>query len=51
MGVFARQRMQGLPLTINGDGEQSRDFTNVGDAVNANILAATSPNVGKGEDI
>lgn len=51
MGVFARQRMQDLPLTINGDGEQSRDFTYVGDAVNANILAATSPNVGKGDVI
>jgi nucleoside-diphosphate-sugar epimerase len=28
--------------TIYGDGEQSRDFTFVGDAVNANLLAATA---------
>lgn len=51
MGIFARQKLQGVPLTINGDGKQSRDFTYVGDVVKANILAATSPNVGNGEVI
>ncbi|MEN6553999.1 MAG: NAD-dependent epimerase/dehydratase family protein [Methanobacterium sp.] len=41
VGIFLRQRAEGNPLTIVGDGEQRRDFTHVSDAVNANILAAT----------
>jgi UDP-glucose 4-epimerase len=41
VGIFLRQRSEGNPLTIVGDGEQRRDFTHVSDAVNANILAAT----------
>jgi UDP-glucose 4-epimerase len=51
MGVFAKQKLEGKPLTITNDGEQTRDFTYVGDVVNANILAATSDKVGKGEVI
>ena len=42
IGIFLRQRAAGEPLTIIGDGNQRRDFTYVGDVVNANILAATS---------
>jgi len=42
IGIFLRQRAAGEPLTIVGDGEQRRDFTYVGDVVNANILAATT---------
>jgi len=41
LGIFAKQMLEGKPLTINNDGEQRRDFTYVGDVVNANILAAT----------
>lgn len=41
VGIFLRQRSEGNPLTIIGDGEQRRDFTHVSDAVAANILAAT----------
>ena len=41
IGIFLRQRDEGEPLTIVGDGEQSRDFTHVSDVVSANILAAT----------
>jgi UDP-glucose 4-epimerase len=51
MGIFARQRLNNEPMTINGDGEQRRDFTYVGDIVQANYLAATSPKVGNGEVI
>ena len=40
MGVFANQMLHGKPLTITNDGNQRRDFTYVGDVVNANILAA-----------
>jgi len=46
---FLKQKRQGQPMTITGDGEQTRDFTHVSDVVRANILAAESPNVGKGE--
>jgi len=49
MGIFANQRLEGKPLTINGDGEQRRDFTYVGDVVSANIKASMSDKVGKGE--
>ena len=40
LGIFAKQMLEGKPLTINNDGNQRRDFTYVGDVVNANILAA-----------
>ena len=49
LGVFTRQMLKGEPLTITNDGEQRRDFTYVGDVVNANILAATNPEDLKGE--
>jgi UDP-glucose 4-epimerase len=42
IGIFLRQRAAGEPLTIVGDGNQRRDFTYVGDVVNANIVAAIS---------
>lgn len=42
IGIFRRQKQAGDPLTIVGDGEQRRDFTHVSDAVNANVLAATT---------
>ena len=42
IGIFLRQRAAGEPLTIIGDGEQRRDFTYVGDVVNANVMAATT---------
>lgn len=48
---FLRQRKIAKPLTITGDGEQTRDFTSVHDVVRANILAMNSSKVGKGEVI
>lgn len=39
IGIFINQKASGEPLTITGDGEQRRDFTYVGDVVNANIMA------------
>tara|TARA_E500000331_G_scaffold345623_1_gene383435 strand:+ start:1118 stop:2023 length:906 start_codon:yes stop_codon:yes gene_type:complete len=42
MGIFARQKLSGEPMTIRGDGEQRRDFTYVGDVVDANIRCATN---------
>ncbi len=51
IGIFMDQRRQGQPLTVHGDGEQTRDFTWVGDVVNANLAAAISDRVGAGEPI
>ncbi len=48
---FIARRLAGEPLVVYGDGEQTRDFTHVRDIVRANILAAESPQVGKGEVI
>jgi len=42
VGIFLRQLAAGEPLTIVGDGEQRRDFTYVGDVVEANIKVAIS---------
>src|SRR3989344_2910818 len=45
---FLKQRKEGKPMTITGDGTQTRDFTHVRDVVRANMLAAESPKVGTG---
>lgn len=36
---FLRWGAQGVPIKLYGDGEQSRDFTYVGDVVESNLLA------------
>ena len=51
IGIFLNQLHNNQPLTINGDGQQRRDFTYVGDVVKANILASNALKVGKGEVI
>lgn len=51
MCVFAKQRLNNLPLTIRGDGNQRRDFTHVRDIARANLLAMTSTKVGQGDVI
>ena len=58
MGVFAQQRLKGEPMTINGDGEQRRDFTHVDDVVDANVRCMDYPlemngdvfNIGNGDN-
>lgn len=37
--LFMRQALRGEPLTIHGDGKQSRDFTYIDNVVEANLLA------------
>ncbi|CAI8041083.1 Putative UDP-glucose 4-epimerase [Geodia barretti] len=39
---FLRMREEGNPLTVYGDGTQTRSYTHVSDVVEANILAATA---------
>lgn len=39
IAIFIRRLLDGLPVTIFGDGEQTRDFTYVANAVQANLLA------------
>ena len=51
IGIFLKQTKASESLTIVGDGNQTRDFTHVQDVVRANILAAESNKVGKGEII
>jgi UDP-glucose 4-epimerase len=46
-GVFLAQLLSGQPLTIVGDGEQTRDFTFVSDAVDALVAVANSDKVGE----
>lgn len=46
---FIHQRLRQEPITITGDGTQTRDFTHVSDVVRALIEASTNLNVGKGE--
>lgn len=41
--LFVKAFMEGRAPVINGDGEQSRDFTYVDNVVHGNLLAATAP--------
>jgi len=56
-GIFLAQKLAGKPLTIVGDGTQTRDFVYVYDVVNAVIAAAQQGkqgeiyNVGNGKEI
>ena len=41
--IFIEQRLNGKPMTIRGDGENRRDFTYVGDVVDANVRCMDYP--------
>jgi len=50
-GVFLAQLLAGKPLTIVGDGEQTRDFTFVSDVVDALVVAAESDRAGEAYNV
>lgn len=43
LAIFCRRMLAGEPITIHGDGEQSRDFTYIENVVQGNLLAAAAP--------
>ena len=42
VAIFTERMLRGDPVTINGTGQQERDFVYVGDCVSANLLALDS---------
>jgi UDP-glucose 4-epimerase len=55
VAIFAERLLNGQPLTIFGDGEQTRDFVYVDDVVDAFVRAATRGgglvcNIGTGKE-
>lgn len=51
VGKFLKFRKEGMPLTITGDGTQTRDFIHTQDIVSALMKAGESSKVGRGEVI
>lgn len=43
LGIFIHNAITNQPLTVIGDGEQTRDYTYINDAVDATILSAIHP--------
>ncbi len=43
VAIFSRAILEGRPVTVNGDGEQTRDYVFVEDIVRANLLATSIP--------
>ncbi len=48
ISIFDRRYREGKPITIYGDGQQTRDFISVHDVARANVIAATQPGVASG---
>ena len=43
LAIFISRMLRGEPVTIHGDGEQSRDFTYIDNVVSANLLSCHAP--------
>ncbi|MDB9235526.1 NAD-dependent epimerase/dehydratase family protein [Halorubrum ezzemoulense] len=51
ISIFWNQALAGEPITIQGDGSQTRDFIYIDDIVEANLLAATTEHTGEAYNI
>ncbi|OLZ42635.1 UDP-glucose 4-epimerase [Natrinema saccharevitans] len=51
ISTFLEQARADEPITIEGDGQQSRDFVHVSDVVRANLRAATTDAVGEAYNV
>lgn len=51
ISIFLEQALAGEPITVNGDGTQTRDFVYIDDIARANLQAATTDAVGEGYNI
>jgi len=51
VSAFLEQAGSGQPLTVHGDGAQTRDFVHVSDVVAANVAAATTDAVGRAYNV
>ena len=51
ISAFLEQARAGEPITVEGDGEQTRDFVHVDDIVQANLRAATTESTGTSYNI
>lgn len=51
VSVFVEQALAGEPLTVHGDGSQTRDFVFIDDVVEANLCAASTDTVGRAYNV
>jgi len=51
ISTFLEQAEAGRPLTVEGDGTQTRDFVHVSDVVRANLAAAATDHAGRAYNI
>lgn len=51
ISVFLEQARNGRPITVHGDGSQTRDFVHVDDVVEANLLAMGTDHVGEAYNV
>ena len=48
ISIFDRRFREGKPVTLYGNGQQTRDFISVHDVARANVIAATQPDLATG---
>jgi len=51
VSTFLEQARSGQPITVEGEGDQTRDFVHVSDVVRANLAAAATDNVGRAYNV